>query len=149
MILDRWDKALCYLGISPELDMALRMLHDLTPQQLEVGKKIQLDSDKVFYSTNEITLSPRAPRFEFHQKYIDIHVPITGTETIALCAADSQPKDTPFDTEKDMGLFEGQPLYTVTVPAGWFCLCMPGDAHVPCMGEEGHAIVKMIVKVRA
>ena len=39
---------------------------------------------------------------------------------------------------------------TVQVPAGWFCLCFPDDAHVPCIsGAEEHAIVKLMLKVKA
>ena len=39
MILDQWENALRYLGISPELDTALRFLSALTPGQLAVGSQ--------------------------------------------------------------------------------------------------------------
>ena len=37
MILDQWENALRYLGISPELDLALRFLSGLNPGQLAVN----------------------------------------------------------------------------------------------------------------
>ena len=40
MILDQWENALRYLGISPELDIALHFLSSLTPGQLAVGSRV-------------------------------------------------------------------------------------------------------------
>ena len=78
------------------------------------------------------------------------YVPVTGEERIALCPASSRPADTPFDSEKDIGFFPGRATNTVRIPAGWFCVCFPEDAHVPCLSDaEEHAIVKLVLKVRA
>lgn len=150
MILDQWENALHYLGISPELDTALRFLSTLSPGQLAVNTRVELQGKKVFYTVSESLLAARPMNFEFHRRYIDIHVPVTGTERIALCPASSRPADTPFDAEKDIGFFPGRAVNTVKVPSGWFCLCFPEDAHVPCLsGAEERAIVKLVLKVRA
>lgn len=148
MILDRRENALQYLGLSSRMDMALHFVHDMKPEQLAAGSKIQLDGDKVFYSVSEVTLSQKPPRFEYHQQYIDIHIPVTGTEAIGLCSAATRPADTEFDASKDFGLFDGKAVNQVQVPAGWFCVCFPDDAHVPCTGEDGHAILKVIMKIQ-
>ena len=42
MILDRWENALRYLGLSPEMDVALRFLSGLTPGQLAVNTRVEL-----------------------------------------------------------------------------------------------------------
>ena len=97
MILDQWENALRYLGISPELDIALHFLSSLTPGQLAVGSRVELQGADVFYTVSEPTLSARPMTFEFHRRYTDIHVPVTGEERIALCPASSRPADTPFD----------------------------------------------------
>ena len=150
MILDQWKNALRYLGISPELDVALRFLSALTPEQLAVNTRVELQGSDVFYTVSEPMLTARPMNFEFHKHYTDIHVPITGAERIALCPAASCPVDTPFNDEKDIGVFLGRAVNTVKVPAGWFCICFPEDAHVPCLSEtEEHAIVKLVLKVRA
>ena len=88
-------------------------------------------------------------RFEYHQEYIDIHLPVTGKEQIALCSAADKPADSTYDPERDFGEFDGKAVNTVTVPEGWFCVCFPDDAHVPGIGEEGHAIVKVVIKIKA
>ena len=91
MILDQWENALRYLGISPELDLALRFLSGLNPGQLAVNTRVGLQGSDVFYPVSEPLLSARAMTFEFHRRYTDIHVPVTGTERIALCPASARP----------------------------------------------------------
>ena len=59
MILDQWENALRYLGISPELDIALHFLSSLTPGQLAVGSRVELQGADVFYTVSEPTLSAR------------------------------------------------------------------------------------------
>ena len=150
MILDRWENALRYLGLSPEMDVALRFLSGLTPGQLAVNTRVELQGSDVFYFVSEPVLAARPMNFEYHRRYADIHVPITGTERIALCSASARPADTAFDVEKDIGFFPGRAVNTVRVPIGWFCICFPDDAHVPYLsGPEEHAIVKLVLKVRA
>ncbi|MEG0269097.1 MAG: YhcH/YjgK/YiaL family protein [Clostridia bacterium] len=149
MILDQCENALSYLGMNPELDIALRFLKQLKPAQLAVDTRAELSGKDVFYFVNEPTLTPKELNFEFHRRYMDIHVPLSGTEEIAICAAAQQPGDTAFDAEKDIGFFHGEPASMVSVKSGWFCLCFPHDAHVPCMAKQEHSIVKMVMKVKA
>ena len=58
MILDQWENALRYLGISPELDIALRFLSSLTPGQLAVGSRVELQGLTYFTPS----ANPRCPR---------------------------------------------------------------------------------------
>lgn len=148
MILDKRENACNYLGISKGLDAALRFLKELAPERLAVNVREEIMGPDVFYTVGEPVLTQRPMTFEFHRKYADIHAPITGKEIIALCPASDRPSDTPFDEKKDVGFFDGNAVNVVEVPAGWFCLCFPEDAHVPCIGPEERAIVKAVVKVR-
>lgn len=149
MILDKRENALRYLGLSKEMDTALHYVHDMEVSRLEAGVKTELDGSRVFATASEVTLAHRPMNFEYHKRYIDIHIPVTGTELIALCSASERPDDATFDAKKDIGFFDGHAVNRVTIPAGWFCVCFPDDAHVPGMGEDGHAIVKVVVKVAA
>lgn len=149
MILDRRENALRYLGLSKEMDTALHYVHDMRVGKLEAGVRTELDGERVFNVVSEVTLAQRPMNFEYHRRYIDIHLPVTGTELIALCPTSGKPDDATFDAEKDVGFFDGRAVNKVAVPAGWFCVCFPDDAHVPGIGEDGHAIVKVIVKVAA
>ena len=147
MILDKCQNALCYLGISPQMDAALRFIAAMEPERLEAGSRVELMGDAAYYTVGEPVFCPKPMRFEHHRRYIDIHVPVTRAEQIALCPA-IEPDDG-FDEEKDVGFFAGEPVNTVVVPAGWFCVCFAQDAHVPCIGEDERAALKVVVKVRA
>lgn len=147
MILDRLANAKNYLGISTELDTALTALTELDlskpmPERTEI-------SETSYYSYSERNLLPRRHSFEFHRKYIDIHVPMNVTEQIAICATDSAPQGTDFNLEKDFGFFHAEDVAVVNVPAGWFCICFPEDAHEPLIGDESTVIRKLVFKVLA
>ena len=57
MILDQWENALRYLGISPELDTALRFLSP-DAGQLAVGSRVELRGLTYFTPS----ANPRCPR---------------------------------------------------------------------------------------
>ena len=146
MILDRWENANRYLGLSPAMDCALRFLSQKACADLPLTDREELDGERAFYFVSEPETAPKEMNFEFHKRYADIHAPLTGVETIALCPAATRPQDTPF--EGDIGFFRGEAVNVVRVPAGWFCICFPDDAHVPCMGD-GQRIRKLVIKVQA
>ena len=148
MILDKWENALCYLGISPEMDAALRHVAALSPGSLNPGDHVELMGERAYANVSQVTLWPKPLNFEFHRQYADIHVPLTGTERIALCPAANCPAGIPFDAEKDCALFPGEAVNVAEVPTGWFLVCFPQDAHVPCMGAREQTIVKAVYKVR-
>lgn len=147
MILDRIANAKTYLGISAELDKALLALTELDlskplPERTEI-------TETIFCNYSERNLLPRRHSFEFHRKYIDIHVPMNATEQIAICATASAPQGTDFNLDKDFGLFPAEDVTVVNVPAGWFCICFPEDAHEPLIGDESVVIRKAVFKVPA
>jgi len=89
----------------------------------------------------------RKGTLEYHRKYIDIHVPLTEGETIgftSICAAEAPG----YNEEQDYGLLEAADAQQITLPAGWFCLCFPDDAHEPSVGEAGKTYRKMVWKFR-
>lgn len=149
MIIDRRENAPAYFGLSPEMDVALAFVRDMDPSRLETGSRHELDGENAFYMVSEVALKPKEMNFEYHKKYIDIHMPVTGRERIAICSASVRAGDAEFSAEKDCGFFDAEAVNVVTVPEGWFCVCFPDDAHVPGMGEDGKSIVKIVVKIRA
>lgn len=145
MILDRIENAKVYLGINEELDRALFTLSELNlDKPLPARTEISEESYFIYLKRN---LLPRRYRFEYHRRYLDIHVPINMPEQIAFCASTDAPPETEFDTAKDCALFLGKETYQVTVPVGWFCICFPGDAHEPLIGDESMIIHKVVFKV--
>ena len=145
MILDQLQNAKRYLGISRELDMALCALEKMDYAAQKLGR-IQL-TQRSYYNVSENRLAAQREEFEFHHRYADIHVPLSGEEQLAITPIALMPEDTAFDAEKDFGLFAGPEINVVRVPVGHFCICFPEDAHKPLLGEEGKIIRKIVFKV--
>ena len=84
---------------------------------------------------------------EAHRDYIDIHIPLTGSETIISLADDSTMKVTdPYKEEIDCVLYESAPGLDVFLEPGYFLLVFPGEPHQPMVGNHT-PIVKAIVKI--
>lgn len=119
--------------------------HDLL--NAELGK-IELDSDNLFIINAEPEcLSKENQVLEYHQKYLDIHILLTGEETIGWKnLANCTDEKAPFDTENDFGLYQDTPTTYVTLRPNEFAIVYPEDAHAPIIGKG--KIRKLVVKVK-
>ena len=154
MILDRWENALRYLGLSPELDVSAASSLFRADARSACRGQPGGASRELTCSTPSANprSSARPMTFEFHRRYADIHVPVTGARSASRCAPrPSRPADTAFDSRKGHRLLpRPRRQHGQGACIGWFCICFPEDAHVPCLsGAEEHAIVKLVLKVRA
>jgi biofilm protein TabA len=96
--------------------------------------------DKMGSKASESTL-------EAHNANIDIHIAVSGTETLGwkarhLC---QKPKGE-FSTERDAIFFEDAPIHYFKLEQAHFVVFFPEDAHNGMIGDE--LISKIIVKVR-
>ena len=118
--------------------------HDLLNVPAE---RIVLDGDKLFINVADAKLvTKEAQKLEVHQKYIDIHFPLSGSEIVGwkhLSAVGRS--EAPFDVENDFALYAEMPSTYYTVNPGEFYIVYPEDAHAPIIGEG--VLRKLIVKV--
>jgi YhcH/YjgK/YiaL family protein len=83
---------------------------------------------------------------EVHQKYIDIHFPLSGEEIVGWKHLSGLGEsEAPFDAENDFALYAEKPSTYYTVLPGEFYIVYPEDAHAPIIGEG--CLRKLIVKV--
>lgn len=147
MIVDTLNETTQYEAIHPRFKQAFDYLkqHDLT--NAPVGK-IMLDGDNLFISVAEMEgKEAQAARTETHQKYIDIQMPLSNTETIGWIAADACKHVTQaYDASKDIAFFEEQPTTYISLKPGQFAVFFPQDGHAP--GISTGILKKIIVKVR-
>ncbi|WP_418820127.1 YhcH/YjgK/YiaL family protein, partial [Phocaeicola sp.] len=86
--------------------------------------------------------------FAQHKDYIDIQIPLSGTEIMGYTAAqDCLPVDAPYNAEKDITFFEGLAEDYIAVKPGMFAIFFPQDGHAPGITPDG--VKKIIVKVKA
>lgn len=131
-------------------EMALKFIAEHDLNKLENGKHI-IDGDNLWVNICDSTLkSVEEARYEVHNKYIDLQIPLSGSEQFGVKARkECKEADGEFNTEKDI-LFYKDSIETediVTVNAGEQILFMPDDAHAPLIGEKGATIHKAIFKI--
>ena len=146
MILDRFENLKTYLGLTPALDRVIEALSamDLTA---ELPAKANFNEESRF-TVSEINYKAQSGQFEYHRAYIDIHLPINGGEQMGIASTAANVSDeAAFDAANDCGFFNAPAVNTITVPAGWFCICFPDDAHEPSIGEVGKSYRKMVCKI--
>jgi YhcH/YjgK/YiaL family protein len=147
MIVDTIEESIHYEALHPRFKQAFDYVkqHDLSKAQ--VGK-IVLDDDNLFISVAEMEgKEALAARTETHKQYIDIQMPISGTETIGwITADDCKHVVQSYDANKDIAFFEDQPTTYISLKPGQFAIFFPQDGHAP--GITTGSLKKIIVKVR-
>ena len=108
----------------------------------------KLDDDKLKVNIVHTNTSPRENgKYEVHRQYIDIHIPIRGSETIICrCSSDGLKQIGSFDEENDYVLFEPESGLDCFLEPGFFLMLYPGEVHHVLTGD-GNPIIKAIVKI--
>lgn len=147
MIFDKIEHAERYLGISANLDTALRYIMDTDLAALEDGKHI-VDGENVFVNVMHAVTKAGKNEYEFHEKYYDIQIDLEGSEDILFAAA-CQEITEPYSAEKDIGLGLARCEALCHMEPGRFVICEPTEPHLPGAAVDGQErqIRKAVVKV--
>ena len=110
--------------------------------------RIELDGDNLFINNvNPECIPAEKQVLEMHRDYIDVHILLTGKETIGWKAIEDLNNITQeYQKEGDCALSDDQPTTFVTLQPGEFCIVYPEDPHAPIIGEG--KIRKLIGKVK-
>ena len=145
MILDSLENFSLYQGMHPGFAKAAEFLSKTDLHQLPTGRQ-EIDGDRLYVNVMEVDGHSREDaQLEYHRKYIDIQIVLSGDETIGWTALQDLPKGTPFDSEKDYALVKAPISAWFPVKPGFFAVFFPQDAHAPCCGTG--KIRKAVVKV--
>jgi YhcH/YjgK/YiaL family protein len=128
MILAKNETARDYLGIHPNLDLALERI---TPEFLNAlgEERVEILPGEVWCTkfTYE-TIADADSFFEAHEKFLDIHMMLEGAERVEI----ADPKDLePLRSEHDNDFYayEGAGRHKLVLAPGDFLVVWPGDAH--------------------
>ena len=148
MIYAKNKDALSYRGIHPNLDLALE---HITEKYLDsVGyDRVELKGSDVYATrfTYE-TVTEEESFFEAHQKYLDIHIMLSGSERVEIAPPE---KLTEFDRVEanDFYAYRGEGDYRLVLSPGDFLVVFPNDAHRIKMRVNGpETVTKAVFKVR-
>ena len=148
MVIDSLEYLEKYASLNPLFAQAIDFLKSNDLNALEIGK-IELKGKDLY--VNVAQTKPKAKeeaKLETHIDFIDIQVPLSGTEIMGYTPAkDCMPANAPYNAEKDITFFEGLAESYIAVKPGMFAIFFPHDGHAPGITPEG--VKKVIVKVKA
>lgn len=145
MIVDALTAADRYLDLHPGFRRGFEFLRGLLPDIVE-GRHV-IDGDRLFAMVaRDLGRGREKSLLESHRRYIDIQFVIAGADTIGwLPTARCARVATPYAEEKDIAFYYDRPATWLEVPAGYFAVFFPDDAHAPLATTE--RVVKAVVKV--
>lgn len=147
MIKDSLSNAHRHDAEHPYFRTVFEILQSLNCGALQDGH-IELDGNYVFIdiATVEGRNSTESP-LESHKRYIDIQMPLSGTETFGVKELEHcNITRKPYDEQTDVALWSDTPDRFVDVAPGEFVVFFPSDAHAPCITASARH-QKLVVKV--
>ncbi len=148
MIYDELNNIDRYMSLSHNLDTAIAFLKKTDLSKLQMGRTT-IDGDNVYCNHFCYTTAPMSENSEFedHVKYLDLHVIVSGCETIAVSPAKSLTQ-TKILEDEDAILYKGDPKLLLPGDSTTFLLVYPGEAHLPKLvsGEASH-VDKVVFKI--
>lgn len=148
MVVDTLENLEKYASLNPLFAQAIDFLKSTNLNALEVGKTELKGSDLVVNVQQTAPKAKEQAKLETHNVFIDIQIPLSGTEVMGYTAAkDCIPADAPYNAEKDITFFEGLADDYITMKPGMFAIFFPQDGHAPGITPTG--VKKIVVKVKA
>lgn len=149
MIYDKLQNIERYLGISQLLDEAINYIVSEKYTLAEFGKNI-IKGDEIYYNCPKDAMAKNTKDmdFEYHKKYIDIHIPIKGEEYIGYFHKENGIKTKDYDEKDDYALMKGEMNEQFLVKEGEFLILFPDEVHLALMKvNEEKKVHKVIFKV--
>ena len=147
MIIASHSDAARYENLNPLFKRAFDFVREADLSAMEPGPHV-VEEDALVVMVNEPEMKkPEKARMEVHDRFIDIHVPLSREERFTWKdrAALEKPSE-PFHAEKDAQHYDDVADVSFLVKPGQFAVFFPEDAHAGCIGEG--VIRKLVIKVR-
>lgn len=150
MIIDTVKNAQTYNGVHPLMEKAMEFIRDCMENDMTSGR-YELDGENMYALV--MSYEPRErenPRYESHEKYIDIQCITRGSEYQWCTSREEAEQTTEYDAAKDVAFHsfssQGHKLH---LTAGTFAVYFPQDVHLPGMpdGSTGEC-TRVVVKIK-
>lgn len=148
MIVDNIKNIDIYAGLNKDFPKVFEYMKTLTNDTAK-GPFI-IDGDNVHGSvwTAETTGKAEERKLEKHEKFIDIHYLLDGTEKFGYADAESLDVVEEYHVDEDYSLLVGKSSGVILTP-GHFCIVFPQDAHSPyCIAEKEETVKRCVIKIR-
>lgn len=144
MILDYVSQLERYENLLPRFEVykeQIAKLHELPEGKYDLG-------DEEFFSIQSgMTRPVEGAQYEFHHKYIDLQIMLSGSEHVKWQTLD-QLSQLEFDPSADIGFAAGEGSL-IEIKTGMFYLVYPEDAHMPGLHvDQPNAFKKAVFKLK-
>ncbi|HNX05643.1 MAG TPA: YhcH/YjgK/YiaL family protein [Opitutales bacterium] len=137
-------------GLHPRFPKVFKFLRDADLSALKPGK-YSIDGEDVYAMVSDVELTPFGGPLEAHREFIDVHVPISGEETLGFVYDKVGVDRAAFNGKDDYCLFDNPAMRPVALKKGDFVAFFPPyGAHAPgkTLGPAKSGHRKIVVKVR-
>lgn len=143
MIYDYLENVSTYKGLHANLDLALNFLENEDLSRLPLGRIDLGPGAFILIQDNELA-DLVDNQFEYHEKYLDLHLVLEGQELIkfGLHSMEHQPT---FSQDGDIGFVACPESYDFDLVDGLFTIFFPGEYHKPNLYKTGSRQVKKCV----
>ena len=148
MILDTLRNLDRYRNLSANMEQAVKFLQTADLTALPHGR-VEISGDDVYanhFSYETVPFS-KDLQFEAHQQYLDLHVPLSGCEQIALAPVKDL-AETKVLEDEDAVLYQGEAKDFLTLESGSFLLLYPEEGHLPkLIFKSATNVDKLVLKI--
>lgn len=146
MVIGNINEAERYYDLHPRMQEVFEFIKKTNFNDYPSGR-IELDGDQLFINLDENELEAKADRkLEFHQRYIDVQVPLAIEETFGWAArATMGEPEIAYNTAQDAGFYTRLAQVYVTLQPQQFVIFFPEDTHAPLIGKGKQR--KLIAKI--
>jgi YhcH/YjgK/YiaL family protein len=149
MIVDKIQNIGRYIKLVKNADKIADYFSETALDSIAQAKeKISVPGTGYTFGPYEIKAVPsEEKRWEIHRDHIDIHIVLHGKEYIEWLPAGYLKNSVEYKADVDVEFFsDGLKGSSVLLESGYFCLCMPEDAHKPSISGDGTYGVKTLIK---
>ena len=153
MIYDTLENLGSYAPLAPEIWSKISAFLAECAKKTPPAGRAEIDGDRLYASVQYY--NPKAPnleKFEAHRDYIDIQLLLAGSETIYYAPSAGLPVVTDFTPGKDCAMYRVTSLDQATplaIKPGNWALFLPGEAHLPGVGDPSVSGIKIVIKIAA
>lgn len=147
MIIDNLNNTKDYEHVHPLFKQAFDFLKNSDLSAMPLGK-VEIAGDDLFALISDSRLKAvQEAKLEVHNKYLDIQMPLSGSETMGWKSRVLLEKSLEaFDTERDIQFFEDSISTFFNLEPYNFVIFFPQDGHAPCIGEG--SVKKVVIKIK-
>lgn len=150
MIIDCLENRNIYYNVHPLMEKTFAFLEECVVAPKAAGR-YEIDGDNLYALITEYAPTAKEnPRYEAHDKYIDVQCMLVGSENQWYAPRKTLEEETPYNPVKDIVFFKFENNGSkINLEENGFAIYFPQDGHLPSMPDgQADKCVRAIVKIK-